>query len=55
MTFTIEPMINAGVEKAVIDKVDRWTARTADGMASAQWEHTVLITADGCEVLTKID
>jgi methionyl aminopeptidase len=55
MTFTIEPMINAGVEKAVIDKVDRWTARTADGKASAQWEHTVLITADGCEVLTKVD
>ena len=52
MTFTIEPMINAGVEKAVIDKSDQWTARTADGKPSAQWEHTLLITPQGCEILT---
>ena len=52
MTFTIEPMINAGVADAVIDEVDHWTARTTDGKPSAQWEHTVLITPSGCEVLT---
>ncbi len=52
MTFTIEPMINAGGREAVIDAQDRWTARTKDGRASAQWEHTILITEQGHEVLT---
>ena len=52
MTFTIEPMINAGIRKAIIDPSDHWTARTADGRASAQWEHTLLITETGYEVLT---
>lgn len=52
MTFTIEPMINAGVREAVIDKKDQWTARTRDGKPSAQWEHTVLITDSGYEILT---
>lgn len=52
MTFTIEPMINAGVRDAVIDPRDHWTARTADGKASAQWEHTLLITDTGHEILT---
>lgn len=52
MTFTIEPMINAGVRTAVIDKEDGWTARTADGKPSAQWEHTLLITETGHEILT---
>lgn len=52
MTFTIEPMINAGVREAVIDSSDGWTARTKDGRASAQWEHTVLITETGYEILT---
>jgi methionyl aminopeptidase len=52
MTFTIEPMINAGLSEASIDKVDHWTARTVDGKASAQWEHTVLITDSGHEILT---
>ncbi len=55
MTFTIEPMINAGVRKGIIDPKDKWTARTADGKASAQWEHTILITADGHEILTLPD
>ena len=51
MTFTIEPMINAGrYETAVLD--DDWTAVTADGSLSAQWEHTLLVTEDGVEVLT---
>jgi methionyl aminopeptidase len=52
MTFTIEPMINAGVREAIIDPKDRWTARTKDGRPSAQWEHTILITDDGYELLT---
>lgn len=52
MTFTIEPMINAGVAEAVVDSVDKWTARTKDGRASAQWEHTLLITPSGYEILT---
>ncbi|NDD58578.1 MAG: methionyl aminopeptidase [Chlamydiae bacterium] len=52
MTFTIEPMINAGKSEAIIDQKDQWTARTLDGKASAQWEHTLLITASGYEILT---
>ena len=52
MTFTIEPMINAGVREAVIDSNDGWTARTRDNRPSAQWEHTVLITPSGHEILT---
>lgn len=52
MTFTIEPMINIGVPHAVIDEKDEWVARTADGKPSAQWEHTLLITESGHEILT---
>lgn len=52
MTFTIEPMINAGVAEAVVDSKDKWTAHTRDGKASAQWEHTILITDNGHEILT---
>ena len=52
MTFTIEPMINAGVRGAVIDPLDKWTAKTKDGRASGQWEHTILITENGHQVLT---
>jgi len=52
MTFTIEPMINAGRREGVIDPIDRWTARTIDGKPSAQWEHTLLITESGYEILT---
>ena len=52
MTFTIEPMINAGVREAVIDHKDQWTARTKDLKSSAQWEHTLLITETGYEILT---
>ena len=40
MTFTIEPMINAGAADGLIDPVDGWTARTVDGRPSAQWEHS---------------
>lgn len=52
MTFTIEPMINAGVPEAVIDLQDQWTARTKDSKPSGQWEHTLLITETGHEILT---
>lgn len=52
MVFTIEPMINAGVKDVDIDSKDQWTARTRDRRASAQWEHTLLITESGAEVLT---
>lgn len=52
MTFTIEPMINEGVPEGHIDSKDQWTARTVDGKASAQWEHTLLITETGYEILT---
>jgi methionyl aminopeptidase len=52
MTFTIEPMINAGVRQAEIDPHNQWTAYTRDRKASAQWEHTLLITDEGHEILT---
>ncbi|NUM88023.1 MAG: type I methionyl aminopeptidase, partial [Bdellovibrionales bacterium] len=51
MIFTIEPMINMGSHKVRVEK-DGWTARTVDGSLSAQFEHTVLVTATGAEVLT---
>ena len=51
MTFTIEPMVNAG-RRHVRMLPDKWTAVTKDHKLSAQWEHTVLVTADGYEVLT---
>lgn len=53
MIFTIEPMINAGVREGVLDPKDGWTVRTKDGKPSAQWEHTILITESGHEVLTR--
>lgn len=52
MTFTIEPMINIGKKHTKILK-DKWTAVTKDGSLSAQWEHTLLVTRDGCDILTK--
>jgi methionyl aminopeptidase len=52
MTFTIEPMINAGGWHVITDKKDGWTVRTKDGSLSAQFEHTILITQFGAEVLT---
>jgi methionyl aminopeptidase len=52
MTFTIEPMINLGDFRVVTDPVDKWTARTADGSLSAQFEHTVLVTENNAEILT---
>jgi methionyl aminopeptidase len=52
MTFTIEPSVNVGLAEVVVDKVDKWTVRTVDGSLSAQYEHTVLVTETGVEVLT---
>lgn len=54
MIFTIEPMINEGKSRTKIDKHDGWTARTADGKLSAQFEHTVLVTETGFEALTDV-
>ena len=51
MTFTIEPMVNAG-KRHVKLLADQWTVVTKDRSLSAQWEHTVLVTDTGCEVLT---
>ena len=51
MTFTIEPMVNLGSRKT-ITRDDGWTVVTKDGELSAQFEHTVAVTADGVEVLT---
>jgi hypothetical protein len=50
-TFTIEPMINAGVEDS-LEWPDNWTAVTVDGKRSAQFEHTLLVTKTGVEVPT---
>lgn len=52
MTFTIEPMINAGTSEGYIDPVNHWTAYTKDGKPSAQFEHTLHITETGVEILT---
>jgi methionyl aminopeptidase len=54
MIFTIEPMINQGNPKTITDRKDGWTARTVDHRLSAQFEHTVLVTDTGCEVLSDI-
>lgn len=52
MVFTIEPMINMGSRKIFIDADNDWTVLTDDGMPSAQWEYTVLITKEGGEKIT---
>lgn len=51
MVFTIEPMINEGVATLFIDADNDWTSYTDDGKLSAQWEHTILVTEDGIEIL----
>ncbi len=52
MVFTIEPMVNMGRHEIYTDKVNGWTVYTADGLPSAQWEVEVLVTDDGCEILS---
>jgi len=54
MSFTIEPMINAGKRQIKI-LPDQWTAVTKDHKLSAQWEHTLMVTADGTEIFTLRD
>lgn len=53
MVFTIEPMINAGGYDLFTDEKNGWTTHTADGSLSAQWEHTILVTEDGIEIISK--
>ena len=58
MIFTVEPMINVGGRETILDSSDMWTVRTLDGSLSAQFEHTVLVTNKGFDILTdwaKID
>jgi methionyl aminopeptidase len=55
MIFTIEPMINMGKPRVTVDRIDGWTARTIDNKLSAQYEHTVLVTETGVEVLTDVN
>ncbi len=52
MTFTIEPMINAGSRFTRLDQRDGWTVRTKDNKPSAQFEHSILMTEQGPEILT---
>ena len=52
MVFTIEPMINMGRYDIYIDSDDGWTVLTDDGLPSAQWEHTFVMTETGLEILT---
>ncbi len=54
MIFTIEPMINQGRPGTIVDGKDGWTARTVDNKLSAQFEHTVLVTETGYEILTEV-
>ena len=53
MTFTIEPMVNAGRRQTKLNQKDGWTVTTRDGRLSAQWEHTIGVTEDGCEIFTR--
>jgi methionyl aminopeptidase len=55
MVFTIEPMINVGGYELTIDAANGWIARTRDGSLSAQYEHTIAITANGPLILTEQD
>ena len=54
MTLAVEPILNGG-SKACRTLRDRWTVVTVDGSHSAQWEHTIAVTSDGCEILTDRD
>jgi methionyl aminopeptidase len=53
MTIAIEPMATLGGWQVYVDR-DRWTVRTYDGSKAAHFEDTVLITDDGCEILTRL-
>jgi methionyl aminopeptidase len=53
MCFTIEPMLNVGTWRTMLDTRDKWTVRTMDLSLSAQFEHTILVTESGPEILTR--
>lgn len=53
MVITVEPMVNAGGYDVYVDEENEWTIYTEDDMLSAQWEHTILITEAGVEILAK--
>ena len=52
--LAVEPMVNLGSAETQLDE-DGWTVRTADGMLSAHFEHSIAVTEDGPEVLTVLD
>ncbi|MDR2369721.1 MAG: type I methionyl aminopeptidase [Mycoplasmataceae bacterium] len=52
MTLCIEPMLMTGSDAYFIDPVDQWTVKSKNHQLTCQWEHMVLVTTDGCEVLT---
>lgn len=52
MVVAIEPMVTLGEGDVDFDTVDGWTVRTSDGSLAAHWEHTVVVTKSGCEILT---
>ena len=52
MVMTVEPMINMGGARVEMDRYNGWTIYTQDGKSSAQWEHTILITEEGPQILT---
>lgn len=52
MVFTIEPMINTGKAQVYVDKRNGWTSYTKDGSLSAQWEHQLLVTEEGYEIIS---
>jgi methionyl aminopeptidase len=54
MVFTIEPMINLGRRETILSKNDGWTVTTRDRSLSAQWEHTIAVTEEGFDVLTRL-
>ena len=51
MPFTVEPMVNAG-DYRIRTMKDGWTVKTKDRSLSAQYEHTIVVTENGCEILT---
>ena len=54
MVLAIEPMLSVGSPRIVLDKDDQWTYRTSDGSRAAHFEHTVIVTKDGPEIVTKL-
>jgi methionyl aminopeptidase len=53
MVIALEPMFSAGSPRIVLDSEDEWTYRTRDGSRAAHFEHTLILTQDGCEVVTR--